>query len=129
MPLLPSNRKFGLFFATVFLACAGYALWVEATGWAAVCLGSSAFFAIAALARPQLLAPLNRLWFLLGVLLGRIVNPVVLGLLFFLVITPVAVGTRWFGRDALRLKRRPGSTYWIERHPAGPAPDSFKNQF
>jgi hypothetical protein len=128
-PPLPSNTKFGLFFAAISLACAAYALWREANVWAAVCLGSSAFFAIAALTAPQALAPLNRLWFLLGVVLGKIVNPVVLGLIFFLVITPVAVGMRWFGRDALRLKRRASGSYWIERDPAGPSPDSFKNQF
>jgi hypothetical protein len=126
---LPSDRKFGFFFAAAFLACALYALWVGAPARATACLGLAAFFAVAAFVKPQLLAPLNRLWFLLGVVLGRIVNPVVLGLVFFLVLTPVAVATRWFGRDALHLKRRPADSYWIDRDPVGPSPDSFKNQF
>lgn len=73
--------------------------------------------------------PINRAWYQLGVLLGRIVNPVVLGLLFFLLITPVAILGRMFGRDPLRLKRRNIESYWIERSPVGPSPDSFKNQY
>jgi len=65
----------------------------------------------------------------LGHLLGRIVSPIVLGLIFFVLITPVALFGRVAGRDPLRLKPRAISSYWVKREPAGPTPDSFKNQF
>ncbi len=78
---------------------------------------------------PDVLAPLNRAWFKLGEIMGKIVSPIVLGVIFFILITPVAMLTRLFGRDELRLKKRAIESYWIERNPPGPASDSFKNQF
>jgi hypothetical protein len=73
--------------------------------------------------------PLNKLWFGLGILLGKIISPIVLGIMFFILITPVALATRAFGRDELKLKKRNLNTYWVSRNPAGPAKDSFKNQY
>lgn len=78
---------------------------------------------------PSRLSPLNRLWFRLGVLLGKVVSPLVLGVMFFLLITPAALVTRLLGRDALMLKKRSVSSYWVDRIPPGPPGDSFKNQF
>ena len=76
------------------------------------------------------LAPLNKWWTKLGVLLYRIVSPVVLGLLFYLTVTPIALLLRLLGKDPLRLRRDPdGASYWIDRTPPGPAPESMKNQF
>lgn len=79
---------------------------------------------------PSALAPLNRLWFQLGILLGKIVSPVVMGLIYFLVVTPIGLLRRMFGRDSLssRLDRE-ASTYWIERKPPGPDPDDLPRQF
>lgn len=62
-------------------------------------------------------------------LLGKIVSPIVLGIIFFLLISPVALVTRAFGRDALRLKAAETGSLWITRTPPGPDPESFKNQF
>ena len=74
--------------------------------------------------------PLNRLWFLLGMMLGKIMTPVVMSLLFFVVVTPVGFLMRAFGQDPLRLKReRNAESYWIKRSPPGPAAESLKNQF
>ncbi|MBT3401824.1 MAG: hypothetical protein HN420_17765, partial [Rhodospirillaceae bacterium] len=88
-----------------------------------------AFLAIAFL-RPGLLAPLNRLWTRFGLLLHRIVNPIVMGFLFYLTVTPMALIMRALGKDLLRLKRDPeAKSYWIERTPPGPAPDTMSNQF
>jgi hypothetical protein len=128
-PPLPSNARFGWLFATILAAVATYQFWTgrHLVAWivAAVAI---AFIAIA-LTRPTALQPLNRLWFAFGLLLGRIVSPLVLGILFFLIITPVALGGKLFGRDALRLKRRITASHWIPRDPPGPALDSFKHQF
>ena len=128
-PQLPSNQKFGWLFTLVFSIAAVYALWNGANTWAVTFVGLAALFALFARVAPAALAPLNRLWFGLGILLGKIVSPVVLGVIFFLVITPVSLVTRLFGRDALLLKKREVNSYWIDRTPPGPAPESFKNQF
>jgi len=61
--------------------------------------------------------------------MGRVVSPLVLGILFFILITPVALFMRLIGRDALRIKKQQVNTYWIERNPPGPNPESFKDQF
>ena len=90
----------------------------------------AAAFLLAALVVPKILAPLNDLWLQLGRLLHRIVNPVVMGILFFVVITPAALLLRLAGKDLLRLKRDPQATsYWVHRTPPGPEPQSLKNMF
>ena len=83
-----------------------------------------------ALVRPALLARLNRLWTMLGIILGKVVSPAVLGILFYGVLTPLGALLRLTGKDPLRLKREPGArSYWIPREPPGPPPDSMTNQF
>ena len=128
-PQLPSNRKFGLFFALVFLLAAAFFFWKGSEYLGAVLSIAAALFGVCALLLPAVLSPLNRLWFALGMLLGRIVSPIVLGLIFFVLLTPVSVVTRLFGRDALLIRKRDASSYWVARTPPGPAADSFKNQF
>jgi len=76
-----------------------------------------------------LLTPLNKAWMKLGDLLGKVISPIVLGIIFFVLLAPVALVTRLLGRDELRLKMSNSSSYWIDRTPPGPAGDSFKNQF
>ena len=86
-------------------------------------------FSAAALLKASLLNPLNRLWMKLGLLLHRIVNPIVMGLLFYGTIWPTGLVMRMRGRDLLRLKREPTSdTYWIARAP-GPQPETMRDQF
>jgi hypothetical protein len=124
-----SDRSFGFTFAGFFILVAGWPLVRGASprGWAAVV---GLLFLAVALVRPGLLAPLNRLWFRIGLLLHRIVNPLVMGAMFYGVITPIGLVMRWRGRDALRLRVDPSApTYWIERRPPGPAPDTMGNQF
>jgi hypothetical protein len=124
-----SDRGFGYVFAAVFLLLATLKLWQGSPfgyGW----LTLSAIFATAAAIRPGLLAPLNRLWLKIGLLLHRVVTPVIMGLLFYLVITPMGLIMRLRGTDFLRLRRDPRArSYWIERTPPGPPPGSMKNQF
>lgn len=129
-PQLPSERRFGLLFIAVFAVVGIYAYF---KGWeqtAVISLaGLSGLIALITIIAPKLLAPFNRLWFQLGQLMGRIVSPIVLGAIFFLLLTPVAVVTRLFGRDELRLKRKAVSSYWIERKSENSTAESFKNQF
>ena len=124
-----SNRSFGLVFAAVFLLICLWPLFHrEQPRWWA--LAAATAFALVALLRPTLLAWLNRQWTRLGVLLGKLISPVALGILFYGMITPLGVIARLVGKDPLRLRRDPGaSTYWIDRQPPGPPPGSMTRQF
>jgi hypothetical protein len=124
-----SDRVFGLFFAVVFALAGGWIAWSgRPWGWALV--AGAAVLALLALVAPARLHPANRLWFALGMLLARIVNPVVIGVMFFAVITPIGLLMRAFGQRPLQLRFEPGrASYWIERTPRGPAPSSMRDQF
>lgn len=128
-PTLPTNRKFGWFFAAVFAAFGAYAYWKAWGGVSVAALILSTLFAAVTLVAPQLLSPLNRLWYGLGLLLGKIVSPVMLGIIFFVLITPISLITRLFGRDELKIKKRSVDSYWVDRSPPGPSSESFKNQY
>ena len=79
---------------------------------------------------PGALSPFNTVWLKLGLLLSRIVNPIVLGLMFYLVITPFGLALKLFRKDLLNLQHDPSATsYWIQRKPPGPTPESMRNQF
>lgn len=124
-----SERSFGGVFALFFMVIA---LWPPAFGgavrWWAVIV--SALLAVAALAAPSLLAIPNMLWYRFGLLLHRIVSPVVLAILFYGVVTPTGLIMRLFGRDPMRRRRDPGvESYWINREPPGPEPESLKRLF
>jgi len=124
-----SNRGFGWVFAAVFLILG---MWPLISGhtpraWALIV---SAVFALITLFAPALLALPNRLWLRLGLLLNRIVSPVVLGFMFYVVVTPTGVLMRLLGKDVLRLRREQReASYWVKREPPGPRPDSLGNQF
>ena len=124
-----SERGFGVVFAVVFAAVG---LWPLIDGdavriWA---LAVAALFTAAAAVAPATLRPFNRLWFLIGLALHRVVNPLVMAILFYLTVTPVALLMRLAGKGPLRLKfDRRAKSYWIERRPAGPAPESMRHQF
>ena len=124
-----SDQSFGMVFALVFLAVG---IWVvsdgQSKGW--FFFVSAALFLVVAIARPSILGPLNRAWAKFGLLLGRVINPVILGFVFFLVVTPMAVIRRLLGKDSLHLKSNPDlKSYWIDRSPAGPKFGSMTKQF
>jgi hypothetical protein len=124
-----SDRAFGVVIAVV-LAAIG--LWPLARGGGITMwpLPLAAAFLAAALLRPAVLGPLNRLWVKLGFLLARIVNPVLMAIMFYLVVTPMGIAARLLRNDPLKLRYdRSAETYWIERQPPGPTPETMKNQF
>ena len=124
-----SDRGFGLSFAGILTVLGG----LLALSHKALVLwpfGIALLFLLLAFIKPVVLAPINRLWFRFGLLLNRIVNPVIMGLIFFFAVTPIGLVMRLSRKDSLRLKRDPeAGSYWIERDPPGPPPDSLKNQF
>lgn len=129
-PKLPSERRFGFTIAAALASLAVYRMFHHRSRTVFLaCIVASIIFALLALAVPRLLAPLNRLWFLLGEAMGKVVSPVVLGVIFYGILTPISVVTRLFGRDELRLKRGALKSYWIECTSSRSAAESFKNQF
>ncbi|MBZ5490387.1 MAG: hypothetical protein LAO76_05590 [Acidobacteriia bacterium] len=129
-PKLPSERNFGLLFAAAFVIL-GIRGVTKHWNWTAYggCLLVGSAFGLIVLTNPRILAPLNKAWFYLGKWLGKITSPIVMGIIFFAIVTPVSVLTRLFGRDELRLKRRTTNSYWTDRTSPVEAAESFKNQF
>jgi len=133
-----SDRGFGLTVGGILLAIAlvrvGLGWWSTgeiALGWFEWALGGvGGALLLSGLIAPAILAPLNKAWTKLGLLLFTIVNPIVLGLIFLLTIVPIGLALRAFGKDPLRLKFEPDAkSYWIDRDPPGPAPESMPQQF
>lgn len=124
-----SNRTLGFVFGVVFFIIGALPLAFGATArWWSVVVGG--LFVALGLFAPRFLAPLNRLWTRFGLLLHRIVSPVVLGIMFYLVVTPIGILMRMFGKDPLRLRfDTDAKSYWIERTPPGPSPQSLSDQF
>lgn len=124
-----SDRSFGFVFAAVFLVIAAWPLFGgHAPRWWAL-LASAAFAGVAVLV-PSILAVPNRWWMKLGLLMGKVVSPIALGLLFYGVFSPMGILMRVMGKDPLRLKKDDkAESYWIPRVPPGPPPGSMTNQF
>lgn len=124
-----SERSFGIVFAAVFTIVALMPL-VQAEPLRLWALGIGIVFLVFAFAWPAVLRPLNRLWLRFGLLLHAVVSPLVMALLFFGAVLPVGLIMRLTGKDLLHLRRDANAqTYWIDRRPPGPAPETMKNQF
>jgi hypothetical protein len=124
-----SDRFFGLTFFALFLLLG---LWPLLRGGSPhlALLAIAAGFLGVALVAPALLGPLNRLWLKFGALLHAITSPIILGVMFFLVITPIGLLMRLVGKDFLRLRFDPSaSSYWLRREPPGPEKTSLTRQF
>ena len=120
-----SNRSFGLVFFVVFLLISIYPFLKDGNIriWPLII---SFIFLVLGLLNSNLLSPLNKLWFKFGLFLGKIISPIVMGIIFFLVVTPIAVIMRLLKKDLLNLKFEENNTYWIDK--SGPK-SKMKNQF
>ena len=120
-----SNRGFGIVFFVVFFLIATYPLLSKGDVrlWS---LFISIIFLILGILNSKILSPLNKIWFKFGIFLGKIVSPLVMGLIFFVVVTPIGILMRFLNKDLLNLKFNKNSTYWIEKN--GPK-SKMKNQF
>ena len=122
---ISSNRSFGIVFFIIFFLIALYTLLSdqEIRLWALII---SAIFLILGLLKSKLLTPLNKLWFRFGIFLGKIITPIIMGIIFFIVVTPIGLIMRLIGKDLLNLKYNKEKSYWIEKD--GPK-SKMKNQF
>jgi len=122
---ISSNRSFGIVFFIIFFLIALYPLLSdqEIRLWALII---SAIFLILGLLKSKLLTPLNKLWFRFGIFLGKIITPIIMGIIFFFVVTPIGLIMRLIGKDVLNLKYNKEKSYWIEKD--GPK-SKMKNQF
>ena len=125
---LPSNRKFGFFFTFVFVVTAAYFYYSANVSWAYLFVAKALIFLLITLIKSDALIPLNKLWMRFGILLGMIVSPIVLGIIFFGLFTPIAMFMRLSGRDELRLKFTQKASHWISRSELIKS-KSFKHQF
>ena len=125
---LPSNRKFGFFFTLVFAIAAVYFYYLAHLNWACVFILAASIFLSVTLIRSDALHPINKLWTRFGLLLGMIISPIVLGIIFFGLFTPIAIFMRFCGRDELRLKFIQKTSHWISRGEPVKS-ESFKHQF
>ena len=126
---LPSNKKFGIFFTIVLLLVASYFLYLGNVLVSYTAFLISLFFLLASILKASLLLPLNKVWMRLGFIIGVIVNPIVLGIIFFLLFTPIALIMRLFRRDELRLEIKKGSSHWKKCNIKKIGMNEFKQQF
>ena len=122
---ISSNRSFGIVFFIVFLLIATYPL-LKGNDVRVWSLLISFGFLILGLINSKILSPLNKLWFKFGLLLGRFISPLIMGIIFFVVVTPIAIIMRLLKKDLLNLKYNKKETYWIDK--SGPK-SKMKNQF
>ena len=120
-----SNRSFGVFFTFIFLIVAFWPLLNdgEVRAWS---LLVSFVFLILGLLNSKILTPLNKLWFMFGIFLGNFISPIIMGIIFFFVVTPTGLIMRLFKKDLINLKKNNNKTYWIEKKSIK---SSMKNQF
>ena len=122
---ISSNRSFGIVFFIIFLLIALYPLTYsqDIRIWSVII---SIIFLVLGLFNSKILTPLNKLWFKFGIFLGKIISPIIMGIIFFLVVTPIGLLMRLLGKDLINLKYNNNKSYWIEKN--GPK-SKMKNQF
>jgi hypothetical protein len=122
---ISSNKSFGIVFFIFFLIISIYPLLQDGSFriWSFII---SLIFLILGLLNSKILSPLNKIWFKFGIMLGNFVSPIIMGLVFFLVVTPTSLLVKIFGKDLLSLKKNNNKTYWIEKTGIK---SKMKNQF
>lgn len=122
---IPSNKNFGITFSIFFLIVTFY-IFINHEIFNIWLLSISLIFLILGIIDSKLLLPANKIWFKFGILLGKIVSPLVMGIIFFFVITPIGLILRVFKKDVLKLKFSSDKSYWIDKN--GPE-SKMKNQY
>ena len=122
---MSTNKSFGIVFFIVFLILAVYPL-INGKSIIVSLLVISLIFLVLGLINSKLLTPLNKIWFKFGILLGKIISPIIMGMIFFLLVTPIGIIMRLLKKDVLNLKLNNNRSYWIEK---SAVKSKFKDQF
>ena len=122
---IATNKSFGVVFAIFFFIVSMFPLFKDEDIriWAVIV---AIIFLILGLLNSSVLSPLNKIWFKFGILLGNFISPIIMGVVFFIVVTPTSLIMRLFGKDILNLKKNNKKSYWIEKSPIN---SKMKNQF
>ena len=120
-----SNRSFGIVFFVVFILIGFYPL-LKDGNLNIILILIGLIFLILGILNSRILTPLNKIWFKFGIFLGQIISPIVMGIIFFLVVTPIAFIMRVLGKDVLKLKKKTDNSYWIKKTDLK---SKMKNQF
>ena len=126
---MPSNKSFGFFFSFVFVLIALFFIYEMSFLKALIFFALSLFFLLTVYLKPEILSPLNYLWMRFGIILGMIIQPLVLGFIFFIIFTPISFLMKIFRRDELRLKLENRVSHWKIRNEDFLESDTFNNQF
>ena len=120
-----SNKSFGLVFFLVFILIGIYPILNQGNirVWSIII---AVVFLILGLSNSRILTPLNRIWFKFGIFLGKMISPIIMGVIFFLVVTPIGLIMKILGKDLLNIKYNKKKSYWIEKNDPK---SKMKNQF
>lgn len=113
---LPSNKKFGYLFSAIFFVSSFYFFYFDNKIIGYLFLSLFLIFIITSIMKPILLLSLNKLWMQIGLFLGKIVSPIILGIIFYCLITPYSIVLKFMGRDELKLKIKKKNSYWLKRN-------------
>jgi len=126
---IPTNRKFGFFFTAVFTLVGGYFLNQNSFVAAYIFLFLALAFFLVTMIKADFLLPLNKLWMHFGLLLGKVVSPIVIGVIFYFLFVPIGIFMQIIGRDELKLKVKKLPSYWKPREEDTLSSTRFKDQF
>ena len=126
---LPKNKSFGTLFSIIFLIVSVYSFYLSHFYVGLIFLFLSLVFFGITIFKPKLLQPLNILWMKFGLLLSKIMNPIILGIIYFGIFTPISILMKTFNRDELKIRPLNRETYWQERNADSTDRFRFKNQF
>lgn len=126
---LPSNRRFGSFFSIIFIVISFYFFFIEKLNIGIIFLIISILFFLISIFVPKSLYVLNLLWMRIGIIIGIIVNPVIVGLIYFLLFFPIGLIMKLYGRDELLINLKNKKTFWYYKNRDKEILSSFKNQF
>ena len=126
--LLPSNKNFGFFISIIIFLVSFYLFLFSSAIFATLILFFSLIIFFISIKYSRILSPLNIMWFKIGMTISKFVNPIIISLIFFLVVSPIAILSRVLGRDELKIKKKKTTTYWIRRKKTF-SKNSFFNQY
>tara|TARA_B100000029_G_scaffold504528_1_gene583553 strand:- start:288 stop:677 length:390 start_codon:yes stop_codon:yes gene_type:complete len=129
MKKIPSNRSFGFIFSILFFILSIYLYIFNNSSYFNFFLIISLIIFLIAIFVPKILSPFNNIWNRFSILLSKIVNPIVLGIIFYLIITPIGIIAKLFGRDILKLRKNNVKSYWTDKEKIKYDKNSFKNQY